>query len=289
MKYMTFNSSCAYAGLANMLENKGINVEDYEIALEMKLPFFVEKNEEGFSAGPMLQTKKWFDLYLNPQGIEIIEDWVNKSEMFEFLKSQDKCMLGIAMRNGRFNHHAVVYTGMRNKKAIFINNKHEGGVEPGEIEFTREELINRLRDKTVVASLRSCDKKDHNIRPLLELSIENLNSLQDEFINFCSAPRTNAEILEKEFGLFRPILLDGSSMMKLLGQNRIFEDMCALQKVFVSIAFKEKTDNVLLKEHFDMDLFESIVDRWRTLIKHALIQGDSGIDEGMRYEKIITE
>ena len=48
MKYMTFNSSCAYAGLANMLEKKGIDVEDYEIALEMKLPFMVGRNEDGY-------------------------------------------------------------------------------------------------------------------------------------------------------------------------------------------------------------------------------------------------
>lgn len=58
MKYMTFNSSCTYAGLANMLMEKNINVEDYEIALEMKLPFFIERNADGFSTGPLLQSKK---------------------------------------------------------------------------------------------------------------------------------------------------------------------------------------------------------------------------------------
>lgn len=42
MKYMTFNSSCTYAGLANMLMDKDIDVEDYEIALEMKLPFLLK-------------------------------------------------------------------------------------------------------------------------------------------------------------------------------------------------------------------------------------------------------
>ena len=42
MKYMTFNSSCTYAGLANMLMERGIDVEDYEIALEMKLPFLLK-------------------------------------------------------------------------------------------------------------------------------------------------------------------------------------------------------------------------------------------------------
>jgi hypothetical protein len=270
MKYMTFNSSCSYAGLANMLEYKGINVEDYEIALEMKLPFFIERNEDGFVAGPSLQAKSWFDIYLNPHSFEIIEDWVDKEEMFVFLKRQDECMLGIAMRNGRLDHHAVVYTGMKRDKAVFMNNKHEGSADPDLFELTRDELTARLRDKTVVASLNPCNKRTPDIHPLLAQSIENLNRLQDEFIDFCSEPRTNGEILEKEFGLFRPILLDGPSMMKLLEQNAIYDDMRTLQKIFVSVAFKEKLDNVILAEHFDMDLFKSICDRWRTLIRHEL-------------------
>ena len=72
MKYMTFNSSCPYAGMANMLEKYGIDVEDYEIALEMKLPLFVDKNEDGYVAGPMIQEKKWFDIFLNRYGFELI-------------------------------------------------------------------------------------------------------------------------------------------------------------------------------------------------------------------------
>lgn len=273
MKYMTFNSSCSYAGLANMLEKKGIEVEDYEIALEMKLPFFIERNEDGFVTGPMLQTKSWFDLYLNPHGLEIVEDWVDKADMFEFLERQNECMLGIAMKNGRHSHHAVVYTGMRNGKAVFINNKHEGSAEPDLFEFTQDELTARLRDKTVVGSLKPCDKIIHDISPLLEQSIENLNSLQDKFMDFCSTPRTNAEILENERGLFRPILLDGSSMMKLLEQRDIFEDMLALQKIFVAIAFKEKADNVLLSERFNLDIFRRICDRWRGLIRQESVKG----------------
>ena len=60
-------------------------------------------------------------------------------------------------------------------------------------------------------------------------------------------------------------------MMKLLGQNDVFEDMCVLQKVFVTVAFKERKDSVLLKERFDMKLFQSICDRWRTLIIHEIL------------------
>ena len=32
MKYMTFNSSCSFAGIANMLERMGYAYEDYQVA-----------------------------------------------------------------------------------------------------------------------------------------------------------------------------------------------------------------------------------------------------------------
>ena len=46
MKYMTFNASCAYAGLANIPERFGIETEDREIALAMGLPYFFAKEGE---------------------------------------------------------------------------------------------------------------------------------------------------------------------------------------------------------------------------------------------------
>lgn len=270
MKYMTFNSSCTYAALANMLEKKGTDVEDYEIALEMKLPFLIDRNEDGFVAGPMIQTKSWFDFYLNSKGFELIEDWVLKDDIFDYLKTKDEAMLGIKMQNGRNSHHSIVYTGMENGKAVFINNKHVGSDEPDKFIFSQEELASCLREKTRVGSLKACDRKKTNIKPFLEKSIDNLTCLRDEFISFCDIPRTNKEILNKEFGLFRPILLDGPSMMKLLGQESIYDDMRDLQKVFVRTAFNEKADNVLLKECFDMKKFQDVCDGWSALIRQEI-------------------
>lgn len=41
MKYMTFNRSCAYTCLANLLECYNIEKTDSDIAIEMRLPFFL--------------------------------------------------------------------------------------------------------------------------------------------------------------------------------------------------------------------------------------------------------
>ena len=271
MKYMTFNSSCSYAGLANMLEKNGIDVEDYEIALEMKLPYMLDNTEEGYAAGPMLQQKRWFDIYLNSIGYEIVEDWIDKKDVFDFLKSKKEAMLGIRMENGRHHYHAVVFIGMEYEKAIFINNKHAGGVDPDKFSFTKEELEKLLRDKVVIGSLKPCEAVKIDIKPLLEKTISNLGDYQKEFVDFCSVLHSNKEILDREYGLFRPLLLDGPSMMELIKQDEILSDMKILQKIFVQVAFKEKRENVMLSDYLDMSIVHKIVENWKTLVREELL------------------
>ena len=147
-----------------------------------------------------------------------------------------------------------------------MNNKHEGGSDPDEFKFTANELEERVRDKTVVATITPTEVRMVDFTALLEQSLKNLDNLQRDMDDFCAVPHSNQEILEKEFGLFRPLLLDGPSMMKIIGQDAVLEDMKTLQKVFVQIALKEKRDNVVLADCFDMELLRSICERWKELI-----------------------
>ena len=75
MKYITFNSGCAYAGLANLLEVRGVDTTDRQIALDMGLPYLFAREGEHFLSGPMLQSAAWFALYL--QEFVLILNWVN--------------------------------------------------------------------------------------------------------------------------------------------------------------------------------------------------------------------
>ena len=88
MKYMTFNSSCSYAGIANMLERYGIETDDRSIAVAMNLPFLFSYSNGVYLSGPMLQTAEWFDLYLNPIGYQLIEKAVSADGIDKYLKTQ---------------------------------------------------------------------------------------------------------------------------------------------------------------------------------------------------------
>ena len=61
MKHMHFNASCSYAALAALMERKGVDTEDYKIALEIKLPWLFAKEDGAYISGPMLFRRKSFD------------------------------------------------------------------------------------------------------------------------------------------------------------------------------------------------------------------------------------
>ncbi len=109
MKYMHFNSSCSYTALAMLLEEKGISTEDTDIALEIGLPWFFDKKEDCFLAGPNLQGAEWFDIYLNPRGLRMFEENIDREDIPDHLTDHGKCMLGIRLPEGKGRHAVVFY------------------------------------------------------------------------------------------------------------------------------------------------------------------------------------
>ena len=118
MKYMTFNSSCAYAGVANMLEQYGVDTDDRSIAMGMKLPYLFSYENGTYLAGPMLQNAEWFNLFLIPQGFEMCEIELPAEQVADYLKKQKTAMLGFRMNEN--NKHAVVYIGSHDGKLVFL-------------------------------------------------------------------------------------------------------------------------------------------------------------------------
>ena len=107
MKYMTFNSSCSFAGIANMLERMGYAYEDYQVAAGMELPYIVARDNGGYIAGAMLQEKKYFDIFLKKIGYELTEEKISRQKVFSYLKETKSCaMLGIKIDEK--HKHAVV-------------------------------------------------------------------------------------------------------------------------------------------------------------------------------------
>ncbi len=269
MKYMTFNSSCSYAGLANMLECHGVETEDRQIALDMGLPFLFSKEGDAYSTGPMLQTAEWFHLYLKPRGFRMSETRLSREAVGEFLRSIPSGMLGIAANGGC--RHAVVYRGMVGSRYRFLNNKWQHSSEPECLLLTEQELLSGLGDTAVVAVIEKAEPEPVPLEGYFQRSIEVLEGLKNELFDFCAEMRSIKELAEARDRLFRAILLDAVTMLELLGEKELREALLQLQRQLIIILKEEKPQT--LQNRMSMKTLEEAIDGYAELIREQIQAG----------------
>ena len=265
MKYMHFNSSCSYAGLANLLYLKGIDTEDYIIAKTINLPYILLKDEGAYLAGPMLQSKEIFDIYLNCLGYEFIEKNYDKEDVLKTLEAADKnYMLGVNIAPG--NKHAIIFIDYKDNVFSFINNKYEESDEPDRFTFAAEELKERLDEETHLAHIEKISAKKIDLKEILLASIKNLNSLKEDINIFSKKEITRLELRESMNTLFRAAILDSVAMFELLGEDALLERTKEIQKKFITV-IKEGKENLVLEEEMDISDLTDVIDEWKLLMK----------------------
>lgn len=267
MKYMTFNSSCSFAGVANMLMQFGIDVEDRQIAMGMKLPYLFDLQDGVYSAGPMLQTSDWFDLYLCTLGYAMRETAVSKWDVPDHLCQCSVAMLGL--RVSKREKHAVVFAGMDKNHFRFINNKWENTDEPEMLCLSKEELTDRLDDTVMVATIGETTVTTPDLSERLVRSCRVLEQYKADIQNFSETEKTKEELTAAMNTLFRATLLDGITMLELSGQRELAEQFRQIQKAFLAVLREGKP--VRLREKLDMSAWLTAIDRYIELIKNAKV------------------
>lgn len=268
MKYMTFNSSCSFAGIANMLEHMGYDCEDYEVAEGMELPYIVARDKDGYLAGAMLQEKKYFDIFLKRIGYELTEEKVCRQDVLSYLMEKKCAMLGIRIDDK--HKHAVVYIGADGGSLLFLNNKHKESDEPSELRLNENELLKRLDEVCYVASLKPYEGESINPLPYMAASLENLDELCEKIKQFSSEYQSRKNIQNTVDTLFRPLLLDSVAMMELAGAPSVAEIIKAQQRKYIDAVFKSDAGQIRLCEHIDMEQIGKIVDEWKRLIEEKI-------------------
>ncbi len=262
MKYMTFNSSCSYAGLANLLSFYGIDTEDRTIALEMGLPLFFDCEDGCYLAGPMLQGAKWFNLYLKPIGYTLTEQEVNRAQLCNSLRHLQYAMLGIHVSTG--NKHAVIYTGMQDGRFCMLNNKWERSAEPDTLLLSEQELLQRVDAIVTVGVLHKTASETVKAEGLIQHSIAVLQSLANDIAAFCAQERSAMDFRLSMNTLFRAILLDGITMLDLIGETQIRQKLKVVQGQLMSAVKEDKP--LQLDQRLDMALLNSAIQDYISLI-----------------------
>lgn len=246
-----------------MLESYGINVEDRQIALDMKLPYLFSHENGAYCSGPMLQTAKWFNLYLKPRGFLMTETRLLREEVCAFLADIRPAMLGLAV--SQHGKHAVVYTGMEGDHYRFLNNKHKGSSDPETIDLTQEELLPLLSDSVTIAVLQKGLSTPVDLRPYLQESADTLLHLKRDINAFCSREQTPRALRTAQNILFRAILLDGITMLELLENDEPLKTLRSVQSELLT-ALKENIP-LTLADRLSMNRFESAIEAYGELIQ----------------------
>lgn len=262
MKYMTFNSSCSYAGLANLLSFYGVNTEDRKIALEMGLPFLFEYENGCYLSGPMLQSEKWFNLYLKTIGYTMTEKEVDKEQICAYLHNLQYAMLGIHVSER--NKHAVIYTGMKDGKFCMLNNKWEHADEPDTLLLSEQELLQRVDEIVMVAVLDETACETVKTESLLEHSVSVLQALGKDIATFCSQEKSAMDIRLSMNTLFRAILLDGLTMLDLIGESTISPKLKIVQGQFMNAVKENKP--LQLDKRLDIPMLNAAISEYIDLI-----------------------
>lgn len=274
MKYMNFNSSCSYAGIANCLEAENIDLQDFEIALKADIPymFFFDSDEAAYLAGPQLQSKKWFDYCLNDLGFELIEEEVRMDEVPSFLidvsKKNMRCMLGLNGLNIEGRKHACVFLSYDDGKFLFLNNKHKDSGEDEIINLNNTELLHALDDKNArIAYLKPYMGKSKLEERLADMakSLETIEQYR-YFINSYASKSIPVETLRNDMDrLFRSILLSVPSMMEIIGESELLIKLKSLLAQFMQAVRQD--GEVKLFNYISEDALNEALTMYKEIIK----------------------
>lgn len=268
MKYMTFNSSCSYAGVANMLEQYGIDATDRSIAMDMKLPYLFSYKDGVYMAGPMLQSAEWFNLYLRPIGFEMSEKEIPAAQVPEYLKQQKTAMLGLQVEEN--SKHAVAYIGTQDSNLVFLNNKWEHDPAPAQIILTDAELLNRIGFSAIVATLERVDPMPSNLHRYISESMPTIQKNLAEIKDVCSRPKTVGELRSMLNTLFRPLFLDGITMLNMIDENTLAAEFVKIQQSFLN-ALRQPADTIItLGDYFSTMDLENLVKKYIHFISNEI-------------------
>ncbi len=265
MKYMTFNSSCSYAGVANMLEQYGVDTDDRSIALGMKLPYLFSYEDGVYMAGPMLQSAEWFNLYLHPIGFEMTEKEIPAEQLPAYLKQQKTAMLGLPVDES--GKHAVVYNGHQDGKMVFLNNKWEHTDAPEQITLAETELLAQISTSSMIATLKPITPKAVDLHSKMSTSVVVIRQNLADIRSVCGRAETVAQLRLKLNTLFRPLLLDGITMLQLIGEVKLAEDFTAHQRSFLSALRQDPNLCIILGEYLSTDALTTAAERYIALIQ----------------------
>lgn len=176
-------------------------------------------------------------------------------------------MLGI--RISPQSKHAVVFVKKEESKFIFINNKWEASSEGDTYIFSEEELLEKLPEAVTVGLLERDEIKKTDLYPYFNESLATWKQLREELLEYASTSATPKELQKSRDRLFRPLLVDGLAMMKLLKQQELAAWLEAVQRQYLDVV--KRNQAVRMADEMDFSMIDRSIEGIMEII-HEKIQ-----------------
>lgn len=276
MKYMTFNNSCFFTALANLLEDYNINIEDKDIIKDSYIPYVFAYNSDDYSyhTGYQCQQRKWINNYLGKFGLlfqekkykseNLIKDKLNMID--DLTKFNQKCIISLkVIEDNRW--HATIFIGVFKNKYRFMNMVYKDSNQQEYFDFAKEELVDKVADAVQFGWIEKTDD-DYTLdfKNVKKYSLLVLDRYQSELIEFCNRYTTYDERVIAKDRLFRPLLISYLTVFEIIGEIEIVSLLKLLQSDYIKI-FKIK-EEVRINRYLDMNVLTSVIDsikKWMNL------------------------
>lgn len=265
MKYMTFNNSCFFAALANILEKGGINIEDKDIIKDSLIPFVFKKAKktDEYIAGYDVQDDDIISDYLSKYGLRFVskkfvlnDNKLNKRNLIEDIKDKKNVIVSLKVLENN-NWHATIFVRYKEPHYIFKNMKRVDSKETDYYMFTFDELIEKLADKVQYGYIVLANPKNSvDKSTLLSDSLVVLNEYKSSLLKYCNELYSHKERTHSRDKLFRALLLNYLDLAKLVEYNEIVIKLSELQKQYLN-SFKNVYD-MKISTYLDIDLLEEV-------------------------------
>ena len=180
---------------------------------------------------------------------------------------QNTAMLGLQVDES--GKHAVVYIGHQDGKLLFLNNKWEHTNDPERISLTEAELIDQIGTAVMIATLKPITPKAVDLKSRIRNSVEvirqNLSAIQE----LCRREESVGQLRSCLNSLFRPLLLDGITMLNLLEEVELAARFASLQRQFLNALRQDADVKIKLGDYLDISELDTAVGEYIHLIEQA--------------------
>lgn len=268
MKFMTFNSSCTYCCLANMLLDFNIDIEDYQIVIGIGLPYIIMYDDKSMSflCGSSLQDKNIFNLYLEPKGLLFIDELLERKKAMQKMKTSKKKYI-IGLNNGK-QKHAHVFLRYDGSNFLFLNPHRINDGETDYLILNEHQLSKMLDDELFIGHIVKTSIKKERDYFLHRNSINVLDSYKIKIQQFSFKKQSIEDIKNNREPLLRAFAIDLLSMMEIIEDDELLILLKQFQKD--CLALFKVNENTIPSEIIDLNNFFLIIDLYKERINYYI-------------------